>query len=130
MHQDLANVTLAEIGPNQTADVTVTEAACKLPGLKRGSDIFVAGTGYAALTAGGGSNDYFFTDVPGIARTDLITDFDPASAVIGLPGYGGGADAVSLASAGMLGGNLTLSLSDGNNIVLAGAAYLGSSNFV
>jgi phospholipase/lecithinase/hemolysin len=95
-----------------------------------GSDIFVAGPGNATLTGGGGSNDYFFTDAPGTARTEFITDFNPASAVLGLVGYGSGADAAALASATMSGGNITFSLSDGTHIVLAGAPALGSSNFV
>jgi Ca2+-binding RTX toxin-like protein len=96
-----------------------------------GNDLFLIEPGNETLSGGGGSNTYVFIDFGTTARTDLITDFNPAKDAIGLFGYGTepGADAAALASARQAGGNTIVTLADGTQIDFAGAPGLQSSNF-
>jgi phospholipase/lecithinase/hemolysin len=96
-----------------------------------GGTVILAGSGNETLTGGSASNAYLFTAIAGTTRTDLITNFNPATSAIGLFGYGSepAADAAALASATVAGGSTTVTLTDGTHIVFAGAPTLHSYNF-
>jgi T5SS/PEP-CTERM-associated repeat protein len=96
-----------------------------------GANLFIAGAGNETLTGGGTSDSYVFSNTPGAARTDVITNFNPNTDAIGLFGYGAepGADAAALASATTTGSTTVVTLTDGTAIVFTGAPTLNSYNF-
>jgi Ca2+-binding RTX toxin-like protein len=96
-----------------------------------GNDLFLIEPGNETLTGGGGSNTYVFIDFGTTARTDIITDFNPAKDAIGLFGFGAepGADAAALASATISAGNTVVTLVDGTRIIFTGAPVPQASDF-
>jgi hypothetical protein len=80
---------------------------------------------------GGGTSDVFVVSNTGTTdRTIVITNFNSTHDAIGLFGYGAQqqATAAALSSASIIGGDMTLKLTDGTNIVFLGVPVLGSSN--
>ena len=84
--------------------------------LGSGTGIFLAGSGTASVSAGTGTALFDF--VSGAAGQVSISGFDPGRDALALFGYGSNEAAKAIQTASVVGGNTTLSLTDGTHITL------------
>jgi plastocyanin len=96
--------------------------------LGSGTDVYVAGSASASVYAGSGVGLLAFFD--GIAGgSTTVSGFTAGKDFLTLQGYAAGAAQAALQGEKIAGGNTTISLSDGTQIVLVGVNGLSAASF-
>ena len=89
----------------------------------------VIGHGNATFICGAGTDWFVFEKGHG-GGTDVIKGFLPGKDYLTLQGFGANAVSAALATAKVAGGSLSLALTDGTKVTLAGVKSLTSHNFI